>query len=278
MKLLIKIFYLLLISTSLAAANAGEKPSLDLISKDKPIPLAGIIVAHPDRVERIAREFLDDVELHSNYRGYKVYTGNYRGQRVFAVYTAMGGPSVSMIVENLILAGAKKIVRIGTSDNSDEEQDLTTLLIVTETMGLKGLMEEYGFTQEEAGQPLPASSEIVSDILKSAHNNNAHHVKLTKAYNIDAFHVYTNPQWFAKNPQIIFDKIDYYKSQGATVRDMESGTLLMLGQLRGIDTGCVLIPAIKSNQANSDVKEETKRLEGEAIRIVLDALVCDPNS
>lgn len=273
MKLIIfKIFSLLALSSSLLFADASEIPLLDLISDDKPLPTIGIIVAHPDRVQRIGCEFLEDVELHSNYRGYKVYTGNYHGQSVFAVYTAMGGPSVAMIVENLILAGAKKIVRIGTSDNHDDEQDLTTLLIITETMGLKGLMEEYGYCENQLGKPLPASPEIIQAILASAQKNKAEHVKLTKAYNIDAFHVFTNPQWFAKNPEKILKKINYYKSQGATVRDMESGTLLMLGQLRGIEAGCVLIPAIKSNQANTDVREETKRLEGDAIRIVLDAL------
>ena len=35
----------------------------------------GIISAHPGRTERIAHEFLNDVSIHTDFRGYKVYTG-----------------------------------------------------------------------------------------------------------------------------------------------------------------------------------------------------------
>jgi len=259
---------------SIFPINAMVTPNgtlTDLIS-NKPLPTMGIIAAHPGRIERIAHEFLEDVDLHSEIRGYKVYTGTYNGQRVFATYTAMGGPSVSMIVENLIVAGAKKIVRIGTSDNDNEEQDLSTLRVLTETMGLHGMMFDYGFSPEEIGTPLPSSPSLTASILLAAQKINIAHVKLAKAYNIDAYHVFSNSSRFAKNEQVIRDRIQFYKDQGATIRDMESGTLFMLGQLRGIDTAAVLISQIKHNKETEEHKKIMLDREADAIRIVLHAL------
>lgn len=275
MNLLIRflLFTFIVFCSPLVAMTTETGTTTDLIS-NKPLPSVGIISAHPGRVERIAKEFLQDVDLHTDYRGYKVYTGLYRGKRVFAAYTAMGGPSVAMILENLIVAGAKKIVRVGTSDNDnqDQQQQLNTLSVISETMGLRGMMEEYGFSPEEVGMPIQASSSLTSDILLAAQKSSIK-VKLTKAYNLDAFHVYANPKRFAKNAEVILNKIAYYKSQGATVRDMESGTLFMIARLRSIDAATVLISRIKNNIEIQDHEKITLEQEGYAIKIALDALV-----
>lgn len=255
---------------SLEAMLTPDGKVTDLIS-NKELPEVGIIVAHPERAERIAT-FLKDVDLHTNYRGYKIYTGLYKGKKVFAAYTAMGGPSVDMILENLIVAGAKKIVRVGTSDNDNRDQDLTTLTIVEEVIGLNGMMAEYGYEPEEIGKPLYASVKLVNSIAQSALMLGKTAVRRAKSYNIDAYHVFSNPTRFAKNPQRILEKIAYYKSQGATIRDMESGTLFMLGELRHIDVATVLISAIKHGQETEKQKKIMVDREGDAIQIVLNAL------
>lgn len=270
MKTGVKSFLVILLVLS-ASIEAGI--TTDLIS-NKPLPTVGIISAHPGRVERMAKEFLQDVEIHTDYRGYKIYTGRYRGELVFAAYTAMGGPSVAMILENLALAGAKKIVRVGTSDNDnrDQERQLNTLFLISETRGLRGMMEEYGFSAAEIGTPLQASASLTAAILAAAQKSEID-VTLTKAYNIDAFHVYSHPERFAKNAQVILDKIAAYQAQGATVRDMESGTLFMIAHLRGIEAATLLIPRIKNNIETQDSEKTTVELEGRAIKIVLEALV-----
>ncbi len=274
-KKIFKIFIFFILVCSQFPAEAmytADGTTTDILSNEKSLPPVGIIAAHPGRVERIAKEFLNDVDLHTDYRGYKVYTGTYNGQPVFAAYTGIGGPSAGLMLENLIVAGAKKIVRVGTNDNDAEDQDLTTLTVVQETMGLNGMMLEYGFSIEEAGKPQLASPSLTGAILSAAKRSGTAHVKLDKAYNLDAYHVYSNPKRFAKNSKIIEEKIQSYKNQGATVRDMESGTLFMLGQLRHIDTAAVLISVMKHNQETEQQKDLMQKREGDAIRIVLNAL------
>lgn len=53
---------------------------------------------------------------------------------------------------------------------------------------------------------------------------------------------------------------------------MGSGTLFMLGQLRHIDTAAVLISVMKHNQETEQQKELMQKREGDAIRVVLNAL------
>lgn len=247
----------------------------DILSNDTLLPSAGIIAAHPARVERIAKNFLNAVDLHTDFRGYKVYIGTYNNRPVFAAYTGIGGPSASILLENLIVAGAKKIIRIGTSDNDPDQQDLTTLTIVQETAGLDGMMLEYGFSAEEARKPQKASLCLINSILIAAQKQGISHIKLAKGYNLDAYHVYNNPKRFAKNSDNVEKRIQSYKDQGATVRDMESGTLFMLGNLRQIDTAAVLISVIKNKQETEQQRQLAQRREGEAIRIVLEALTAD---
>lgn len=244
----------------------------DILSNDKVLPPVGIIAAHPGRVERIAKEFLQNAQVHTDYRGYKVYTGTYHGQPVFAAYTGIGGASASLMIENLIVAGAKKIVRVGTNDNDALDQDLTTLTIVEETMGLHGMMLEYGFSEEKAGLAQKASPQIIASIQSAAEKSKKSHVAVAKGYNLDAYHVYSNPHRFAKDGKRIEEKIARYKAAGATVRDMESGTLFMLGKLRGIDTGAVLISVAKHNEETEEQKKIMQEREGDAIQIVFDAL------
>jgi purine-nucleoside phosphorylase len=263
---------LVCIQSPAEAMYTANGTTTDILVNEKPLPPVGIIAAHPGRVERIAREFLQDVDLHTDYRGYKVYTGTYNGQPVFAAYTGIGGSSAALMLENLIVAGAKKIVRVGTNDNDAADQNLTTLTVVQETMGLNGMMLEYGFSAEEAGKSQPASQSLINSILSAAQKTETSHVELAKAYNLDAYHVYSNPKRFAKNSKIIEEKIQSYKDQGATVRDMESGTLFMLGQLRHIDTAAVLISVMKHNQETEQQKNFMQQREGDAIRVVLNAL------
>jgi len=145
-------FILLYVQLPVEAMYTANGTTTDILVNEKPLPPVGIIAAHPGRVERIAKEFLQDVDLHTDYRGYKVYTGTYNGQPIFVAYTGIGGSSAAIMLENLIVAGAKKIIRIGTNDNDAEDQDLTTLTVVQETMGLNGMMLEYGFSMEEIKQ------------------------------------------------------------------------------------------------------------------------------
>jgi len=267
------LLFFIYISSSILQANLPTQETVTyILPKDKSLPSRGVIAAHPERIERIAKEILQDVELYFDYRGYKIYTGTYNGKHVFAAYTGLGGPSADLIIEDLIISGAKKIIRVGSNDNPGKDQDVTKLTVVEEMMGIDGMMLAYGFSLEEAGQPQPASASLISAIFAAAKKNNIVDIESAKGYSLDSYHVYFNPDKFAKNSKVIRDKIEYYKSQGATVRDMESGTLFMLGKLRNIDTTTLLVSFAKHANQTESQKKIAQQRETDALKVAFEAL------
>src|SRR5450756_3072340 len=50
----------------------------------------------------------------TSHRGLLGYTGTYKGVPVSVQASGMGAPSMSIVVEELIRLGAKKLIRVGT--------------------------------------------------------------------------------------------------------------------------------------------------------------------
>ena len=73
-----------------------------------------ILPGDPARVERI-KGFLEDVKEIAFNREHKSVSGIYKGVRVMAVSTGMGGASPGFAVEELHHIGVKNMIRIGRS-------------------------------------------------------------------------------------------------------------------------------------------------------------------
>ena len=87
-----------------------------IINTEKDLPKFGIICAHPDRSARIAREYLTNMETHTDYRGYQVYCGIYKNQQIFVGNTGIGAPAAAFLIEELSSMGVERIVRLGSND------------------------------------------------------------------------------------------------------------------------------------------------------------------
>ena len=72
-----------------------------------------IIAGDPARVEQLAK-MLENPRLVNTNRGFLVYTGTYKGVPVSVAVHGVGHPSSMLVVEELIMLGAKVIVRFGT--------------------------------------------------------------------------------------------------------------------------------------------------------------------
>lgn len=67
----------------------------------------------PGAVDAIAA-FLTDVREEGFNREYKSITGTYKGRRILAISTGMGGPSTAICVEELADLGVTDLIRIGS--------------------------------------------------------------------------------------------------------------------------------------------------------------------
>ena len=137
--------------------NAIDQSQTLILNKALTIPPKGMICAHPGRTKRIAEEFFTQSVGHTDYRGFQVYTGKYKGKEVFVANTGIGAPAAAFLVEELASFGAKRILRLGSNDSSFSGFKLK---IVEETTLPIGLCDDY----ESSIKSIKISSDLLNKI------------------------------------------------------------------------------------------------------------------
>ncbi len=77
-----------------------------------------LLPGDPNRARRVAELFdggLEGARLVNDHRGMLGYTGEYKGRPVSVQTSGMGTPSISIVVEELLNLGVRRLVRIGTT-------------------------------------------------------------------------------------------------------------------------------------------------------------------
>src|SRR6267378_158850 len=80
---------------------------------------AVLLPGDPLRAKYIAETYLDDVEQRNAERGLLGYTGTYKGKPVSVQGTGMGCPGATIVFEELVQLGCKKLIRVGTCGGLD---------------------------------------------------------------------------------------------------------------------------------------------------------------
>src|SRR4051812_49573536 len=75
---------------------------------------AVLLPGDPLRAKYIAETYLDDVVQRNAERGLLGYTGTYQGKPVSVQGTGMGCPGATIVFEELVQLGCKKLIRVGT--------------------------------------------------------------------------------------------------------------------------------------------------------------------
>ena len=75
---------------------------------------ACLLPGDPLRAKYIAENYLDDVVQRNSERGLLGYTGTWEGKPVSVQGTGMGCPGATIVFEELVQLGVKKLLRVGT--------------------------------------------------------------------------------------------------------------------------------------------------------------------
>src|SRR5438132_12629480 len=84
-----------------------------LLMKQEDVSPAVITAGDPARVKQLAN-ILKDARLVNENRGLLAYTGYYNGKKITVATQGIGGPASAIVFEELLMLGAKTIVRLGT--------------------------------------------------------------------------------------------------------------------------------------------------------------------
>ena len=199
---------------------------------------ACLLPGDPLRAKYIAETYLDEVVQRNSERGLLGYTGTWEGKPVSVQGTGMGCPGATIVFEELIQLGVKKLLRVGTCGGLQPHHALGDMIVAlsavpadSTAMHLVGnephcptaswqLIHEAVHVAREIGQEMHVGPIVSSDVF----------------YNPDA------------------GQYQRWSDRGILAVEMEAAMLFTIGALRKIQTGCLLIV--------SDVV-----VEGEFVRI-----------
>lgn len=203
-------------------------------------------VGDPARAELYA-SLLEEVKLVNRNR-FPTYTGVLRGKRITVVNHGIGGPSVAIVLEELKTLGMEVFVRIGTAGSLGALNIGDVLIAAAATTPTGGL---YGMYFPHYHPPLSADPHIT--------------VKLAEVLKAPVGYVVSSDAFYSEDNRFV----DFWRERGAAAVEMECGTVMALGWLRGFKTGCVLV--ISNTVGKHELVDLTERFV-EVFFKVVDAL------
>ncbi len=190
------------------------------------IPENVLVCGDPARAEKTA-EFLDGAQLVAQNREYHAYQGTFKGMSVLVCSHGIGSPGAAMAFEELITAGARHIIRIGTCGAIQADIADGDLIITTAAVANIGFAREY----VPPYYPAVATPELVIALENTAVSKNwPHHRGLVITRDLFFTGIDTP---FAPNYQTL-------AAANVLAVEMECAALFMIGSLRKVNTAAIL--------------------------------------
>lgn len=224
-----------------------------------------ILPGDPGRIDSI-KAFLSEARELAYNRELRSADGYYKGVRVLAVSTGMGGASTGIAVEELHKIGVEYMIRIGSCGALDSRMRLGDLLIVNGAVRDEGTSKAY----VESIYPAIPDTGLLMDVITAAKLARVPFY-VGKARSHDSF--YTDRE----------EAIDsYWSGKGIMGADMETAALFTIGSIRGVKTASILNTVVEfgkdlANEINGYVDGEAAMKQGESneILVALESIVLE---
>ena len=190
------------------------------------VPADVLVCGDPARASQIAKH-LEDAQLLSERREYRCYLGHYEGLSVAACSHGVGAPGAAPAFEELIAAGARRLIRVGTCGSLQPHLGSGALIVATAAVQSTG----YGREIVPPGFPAVADLDLTQALRRATAllgREAASGIVLTRDSFYRGLELPTNP--------------NYKRLSGAQVLavEMECAALFLVGTLRDIPTAAVL--------------------------------------
>ncbi|EKD33379.1 MAG: Uridine phosphorylase [uncultured bacterium] len=197
-----------------------------------------LLPGDPCRVDSIGK-YLDHFIIIANNREFRIGIGSFREKRITVCSTGIGCPSTAIAVEELINAGAKYLIRVGTCGGAwRADIPAGSIIIPTASIRDEGTTIEY----LPQGFPAVADFDIVNGLIRSAKKEQTKYfVGINRTH--DAFYGVQDAitKWgeYMQN--------DRWKNSETPIlsSEMESAALFIIASLRNVKAGAIL--AVNAN-------------------------------
>lgn len=235
------------------------------LTQEKVAPYA-ILSGDPRRVEKIITH-LDDVKKVSVSREYHTYTGLYKGMPVTVSSTGIGGPSAAIALEELYEAGVEVAVRLGTVMGIGG--NLGKFFVPVAAMRRESTSKYY----VDSSYPAVADPELVN-IMNDSILHHEREFENGIVCSTDGYYTEMKESRLSKkmnrDVEGFMNGLHQYNIKGL---DMETATLLTLGNLMGIKVCSVTLATVTDNLKQALEPDLRKQEETVLAKIVLDGLL-----
>lgn len=224
-----------------------------------------ILPGDPGRCEKIAAYLDNPVKVAEN-REYTTYTGSLEGVPVSVVSTGIGGPSASIAMEELIHCGADTFIRVGTSGGMQPDICGGDLVIATGAIRYEGTTKEYAPVE----YPAVADFGIVRALKESAEGlGYANHLGVVQCK--DNFYGQHSPESMPVAEELN-QRWKAWIACGALASEMESAALFIVGSVRRVRVGTVLLVIANQTRREQGLLDVQVHDTERAIRVAVGAM------
>jgi purine-nucleoside phosphorylase len=211
---------------------------------------AVLLPGDPLRAKYIAETYLDGAEQRNGERGLLGYTGTFEGKPVSVQGTGMGCPGATIVFEELIQLGCKRLLRVGTCGGLQPRHALGDLIVAISAVPADSTaMHLVG---NEPHCPTASWSLVHEAVHVAKHRDQPLHVG--PVVSSDLFY----------NPDE--GQYERWSKRGVLGVEMEAAALFTVGALRGVEAGCLL------TVSDIVVEGEFKRISDEELRAAVDRM------
>jgi purine-nucleoside phosphorylase len=212
-------------SGAVGRARLSHVPQIHLHAEPGDYAPLVLLPGDPSRAQRIAERFDPGSSRTVNAnRGMLGFTGTYQGVPVSVQTSGMGTPSLSIVVEELLRLGARRLIRVGTCGGIGQGIRTGDLVIATAACPVDGATATYLHGEPYA----PAASFAVTRALVDAAEAAGVSARIGLVASVDVF--YNTDSDYARR----------WRDRGVLAFEMEAAALFFLAARAGIQAGCAL--------------------------------------
>ncbi|PHM36791.1 uridine phosphorylase [Xenorhabdus innexi] len=226
-----------------------------------------IVPGDPGRVEKIARLMDNPVHL-ASHREFTTWRAEIDGKPVVVCSTGIGGPSTSIVVEELAQLGVRTFLRIGTTGAIQANINVGDVLVTTAAVRLDGASLHFAPMEF----PAVADFECTNALYAAANaSGSVTHVGVTASS--DTFYP-GQERYDTYSGRVVRrfqGSMKEWQEMGVMNFEMESATLLTMCASQGLRAGMVAGVIVNRTQQEIPDVELLKKTERNALGIVVDA-------
>ncbi len=224
-----------------------------------------ILPGDPGRCEKIAKYFDVPCFVGQN-REYNIWNGCLLGEKVSVCSTGIGGPSTAIAAEELVAAGAKVLIRVGTCGGINLKVKSDDVVIAS------GAVRQDGTSHEYAPPEFPAVSDphVMIALMRAAEKlGYSSHTGVVQSK--DSFYGQHSP---ARMPiaDVLLEKWEAWKRLGVLASEMEASTLFTVGAALDVATGACFHVIWNQERAKAGLDVAESHDTDRAIRVVIEAI------